>query len=105
MAGYQNENLSEIVQQKIKLFTKESYFKYFNYILIEKSKNLSAFKKISSLSYSIDLLSKEKYKLRSKEKKLSLWHIIMSLICNNNTKNLDYSKIIKDWIISTMNLI
>lgn len=92
MAGYQNENLSEIVKQKIKLFTKESYFKYFNYILIEKSKNLSAFKKISSLSYSIDLLSKEKYKLRSKEKKLSLWHIIMSLICNNNTKNLDYYK-------------
>ena len=94
MSSYQNENLAESVKQKIKLFTKESYFKYFNYILIEKSKNISAFQKISSLSFSIEKLFKEK----SKKNKLkenshhSIWYIIMLLICDNSNHNKKYYK-------------
>ena len=52
MSDYQNDYLGEAVRQKIKLFTKESYFKCFNYILTEKSQNLPAFKKFSNISFS-----------------------------------------------------
>ena len=98
MSSYQNENLAETVKQKIKLFTKESYFKYFNYILIEKSKNISAFQKISSLSFSIEKEFKEKskknkIKLKGKENsEHSIWYIIMLLICDNTNHNKKYYK-------------
>jgi len=98
MSSYQNENLAETVKQKIKLFTKESYFKYFNYILIEKSKNISAFQKISSLSFSIEKAFKEKpkknkIKLKDKENsEHSIWYIIMLLICDNTNHNKKYYK-------------
>ena len=98
MSNFQNENLAETVKQKIKLFTKESYFKYFNYILIEKSKNISAFQKISSLSFSIEKLYKEKskknkLKIKGKENSAhSIWYIIMLLICDNSNHNKKYYK-------------
>lgn len=98
MNDYQNNYLGEAVRHKIKLFTKEIYFNYFNHILIEKSKNFSAFEKINTLSFSIEKLLKEKTK--NKYKKIdktknskSLWNLIMLLICNaSNQKNVEYSK-------------
>ena len=102
MSDYQNDYLGEAVRQKIKLFTKESYFKCFNYILTEKSQNLPAFKKFSNISFSTELLLKEKEKTRNKLKLIklekeksskSLWQLIMLLICNiPNKKKLEYKK-------------
>ena len=96
MSSYQNENLAETVKQKIKLFTKETYFKYFNYILTEKSKNITAFQKISSLSFSIEKLFKEKSKknkIKLKENsEHSIWYLIMLLICDNSNHNKKYYK-------------
>ena len=89
MNDYQNNYLSEAVRQKIKLFTKEPYFKCFNYILSEKSKNLPAFKKYSNISFSNELLLKEKensrnklqlIKLEKEKSNQSLWNLIMLLI-------------------------
>ena len=45
-----NEVLQEIIINKIKLFTKENYFRYFSSILIELSHNILAFQKKTSLS-------------------------------------------------------
>ena len=100
MSDYQNDYLGEAVRQKIKLFTKESYFKCFNYILSEKSRNLPAFKKYSNISFSNELLLKEKensrnklqlIKLEKEKNNQSLWHLIMLLISNiPNKKKLEY---------------
>ena len=48
-----NEVLQEIILNKIKLFTKENYFRYFSNILIELSHNILAFQKKTSLSVPI----------------------------------------------------
>ena len=84
-----NNILAEAIKQKIKLFTKESYYKYFTYFLVEKSKNTVHFRKNSIPSLSIEFLlnKKEKVKLKIKEIEIkntpkSLWHLLMSLICN-----------------------
>ena len=100
MNDYQNNYLSEAVRQKIKLFTKESYFKCFNYILSEKSRNLPAFKKYSNISFSNELLLKEKensrnklqlIKLEKEKTNQSLWQLIMLLITDiPNKKKLEY---------------
>ena len=102
MNDYKNNYLSEAVKQNIKLFTKESYFKCFNYILSEKSKNLPAFKKYSKISFSTELLLKQNEKARNalkfikieKEKPAySLWYYIMILIANiPNKMKLEYKK-------------
>jgi len=98
MSSYQNENLAETVKQKIKLFTKESYFQYFNYILTEKSKNISAFQKISSLSFSIEKLfeeksKKNKIKFKGKENSYhSIWYLLMLLICDKSNHYKKYYK-------------
>ena len=91
-----NNNLGEAVLHKIKLFTKESYFNYFRHMLLQKSKNFSAFEKISSLSISIEKILKEKSKNKLKKKEISKmsqspWNLIMLLVCNiPNHKRLDY---------------
>ena len=100
MNDYQNNYLGEAVRQKVKLFTKVQYFKYFNIILTEKAKKMPAFKKVSSISFSTEFLLKEKEKIRNKlkliksEKEMpskSLWNIIMLIVCNvTNKKQLEY---------------
>jgi hypothetical protein len=93
-----SNNIGEAVMHKIKLFTKESYFNYFRHILIQKSKNFSAFEKISSLSFSIEKLIKEKSKNKLKKKEVpkrpkSPWNLIMLLVCNiPSRKKLEYSQ-------------
>ena len=92
MYDYQSNDLIEEINQKIKFFTKEKYFKLFSYMLTEKSKNFSAFKKVSSLVLFIDNLEKEKKIKNSKilsivkkeEKNYinSLWFYLMMHICN-----------------------
>lgn len=92
MYEYQTDNITDEIKQKIKLFTKEKYFKLFSYMLTKKAKNFSAFKKISSLVLSIDNLIKEKELKRKKklnitkseEKKprISPWFYFMMHICN-----------------------
>ena len=54
------DSFSKEIFHKIKLFTNEKYFKLFAHILTKKSKNFSAFEKISSLAISIDNFNKEK---------------------------------------------
>ena len=101
MNDFQNNYLSEAVRHKVKLFTKAQYFKCFNYILSEKAKTMPAFKKISAIPFSTEILLKEKEKIRNKlkliklekEKSKSLWNTIMLLICNvPNKKKLEYKK-------------
>ena len=72
MNDYQNNYLGEAVRQKIKLFTKKSFFKSFAYILTEKSKNLPAFRKTSVISFSDEILLKEKQKIANKLKLIKL---------------------------------
>ena len=100
MNDNKNNYLIEAVKQKIKLFTKESYYSYFNYILTEKAKKCSSFKKKTVLSFSVEFLLKEKEKaknsLKIKEIEIkgtpkSVWHLLMLLICNiPNKKKLEY---------------
>ena len=68
-----NDVLQEIILNKIKLFTKENYFKYFSNILLELSHNILAFQKKSSLSVSITFNPKEKIHN-------SWWQLITKLI-------------------------
>ena len=68
-----NDVLQEIIINKIKLFTKENYFKYFSNILLELSHNILAFQKKSSLSVSITFNPKEKIHN-------SWWQLITKLI-------------------------
>ena len=65
MNDNKNNYLIEAVKQKIKLFTKESYYSYFNYILTEKAKKCSSFKKKTVLSFSVEFLLKEKEKAKN----------------------------------------
>ena len=67
-----NDVIQEIIINKIKLFTKENYFKYFSNILVELSHNILAFQKKSALSITISS--------NTKDKNRSWWHIIAKLI-------------------------
>ena len=67
-----NDIIQEIIINKIKLFTKENYFKYFSNILIELSHNILAFQKKSSLSITISSNKKDKHR--------ELWLLITKLI-------------------------
>ena len=67
-----NDVIQEIIINKIKLFTKENYYKYFSNILIELSHNILAFQKKSSLSITISS--------NKKDKNQSSWLIIAKLI-------------------------
>lgn len=71
MNNIPNDVIQEIIINKMKLFTKENYFRAFSYILVELSRNILAFQKKSSLSISIS--SKEK-------SNKSWWQIIAKLI-------------------------
>ena len=83
MNNIPNDVVQEIIANKIKLFTKENYFRAFNSILTELSHNILAFQKKSSLSLSISSNSKEK-------NNKSWWQIIAKLISPN--KESYYSK-------------
>ena len=76
MNNIPNDVVQEIIANKMKLFTKENYFRAFSSILIELSHNILAFQKKSSLSISISSNSKEKIKT-------SWWQIIAKLIFPN----------------------
>ena len=96
MYEYTKENLTDEINQKIKFFSKEKYFNLFSYMLIKKSKNFSAFKKVSSLVLSIDNFAKQKEfrkckKLNitineEKRNKISPWFYLMIYICNIRNK-------------------
>ena len=62
MNNIPNDVVQEIIANKMKLFTKENYFRAFSNILMELSHNILAFQKKSSLSISISSNSKEKKK-------------------------------------------
>ena len=67
-----NDVIQEIIINKIKLFTKDNYFKYFSNILVELSHNILAFQKKSSLSITISSNTKDKHR--------SWWLLIAKLI-------------------------
>jgi hypothetical protein len=73
MNNIPNDVLEEIILNKVKLFSKESYYRQFRDILLELYKNIFAFKKKDSLS--VSMMSKIKERNNS-----SLWHIISILI-------------------------
>ena len=50
MNNIPNDVLEEIILNKVKLFTKESYYRHFRSILLEFYKNILAFKKKAFLS-------------------------------------------------------
>ena len=60
MNNIPKEVIQEIILNKMKLFTKETYFRAFSNILIEQSQNILAFQKKSSLSMPISSNSNEK---------------------------------------------
>ena len=76
MNNIPNEVIQEIILNKMKLFTKETYFRSFSNILIELSQNILAFQKKSSLSLSISSNSNEKTNK-------SWWKLIAKLIFPN----------------------
>jgi hypothetical protein len=73
MNNIPNDIVQEIILNKIKLFTKENYFRYFSNILLELSHNILAFQKKSSLAMSISSCPKEKIHN-------SWWQLITKLI-------------------------
>ena len=73
MNNIPNDILEEIILNKIKLFTKDNYYRQFRSILLEFYKNIYAFKKKTSLSMS--MMSKIKERNKS-----SLWFIIYIII-------------------------
>lgn len=73
MNNIPNDVLEEIILNKVKLFAKENYYSQFRTILLELYKNIFAFKKKSSLSFSITAKIKER-------NNKSLWNIISLLI-------------------------
>ena len=75
-----NEILQEIILNKIKLFTKENYFKYFKNMLIDLSQKTTAFQKKASLSVSIAYITKD-------EIHKSWWQLITKLIFPKNDKH------------------
>lgn len=100
MNEYQLDNLTEEIEQKIKIFTNDNYFNLFSYILTEKAKNFSSFKKVSSLVLSIDDLIKKKeinkrkklnlQKTEEKKPTISPWFYFMIHICNIQNKKKIY---------------
>ena len=80
----QNEIIEEIILCRFKLFTKETYFRYFRNILLKLSNNIFAFRKKESLSLSLTIKLKEK-------NFNSFWFIILKLIfsVNNQIKKED----------------
>ena len=105
MNEYQLDNLTEEIEQKIKIFNNDNYFNLFSYILTEKAKNFYSFKKIPSLVLSIDDLIKKKElnkkkklnKQKTEEKKTSIspWFYLMMHICNIPNKK-KYIKQVKN---------
>ena len=73
MNNMPNEIIQEIILNKMKLFTKEIYFRDFSNILLELSRNILAFQKKTSLSLSISSNPKERIHK-------SWWQIIAKLI-------------------------
>jgi flagellin-specific chaperone FliS len=73
MNNIPNDVLEEIILNKVKLFTKESYYRHFRSILLEFYKNILAFKKKASLSITMTSKIKER-------NNKSLWHIISIII-------------------------
>ena len=69
MNNIPDDVIEEIILNKVKLFTKEAYYRYFRSILLELYKNMSAFKRKESLAKSITL------KLKEKNNNNSLWYI------------------------------
>ena len=80
MNNIPNDVLEEIILSKVKLFTKESYYRYFRSILLELYKNIHAFQSRTSL------ISGLKSKLKEKNNS-SLWDIILILIFPSKNKN------------------
>ena len=74
MKKSQNEALEELILYKVKLFTKENYFRYFKYILLELTKNSDAFRKKKTLSNSLSSI------LIERNNNLSNWMLIYKLI-------------------------
>ena len=74
MNNISDDVIEEIILNKVKLFTKEAYYRYFRSILLELYKNISAFKRKESLAKSITL------KLKEKNNNNSLWYIITMFI-------------------------
>lgn len=74
MKKSQNEALEELILYKVKLFTKENYFRYFKYILLELTKNSDAFRKKKTLSNSLSSI------LVERNNNLSNWMLIYKLI-------------------------
>ena len=105
MNEYQLDNLAEEIAQKIKIFAKANYFNLFSYILTEKAKNFSSFKKVSSLVLSIDDLIKKKeinkrkklnlQKTEEKKPTISPWFYFMIHICNIQNKK-KYINVVKN---------
>ena len=56
----QNEIIEEIILCRFKLFTKETYFRYFRNILLKLSNNIFAYRKKESLSLSLTIKKKKK---------------------------------------------
>ena len=105
MNEYQLDNLTEEIEQKIKIFTNDNYFNLFSYILTEKAKNFYSFKKIPSLVLSIDDLIKKKelnkkkklnkQKIEEKKTSISPWFYLMMHFCNIPNKK-KYIKQVKN---------
>ena len=74
MNNIPDDVIEEIILNKVKLFTKETYYRYFRSILLELYKNISAFKRKESLAKSLTL------KLKEKNNNNSLWYIITMFI-------------------------
>ena len=74
MNNIPDDVLEEIILNKVKLFTTETYYRYFRSILLELYKNICAFNKKETLDKSITL------KLKEKNNNKSLWYIITILI-------------------------
>ena len=68
-----NEALEEVILYRVKLFSKENYFRYFRYILLELSNNIYAFQEKKTLSNSLSSKLIE-------GNNLSIWMLIYKLM-------------------------
>ena len=68
-----NEALEEVILYRVKLFSKENYFRYFRYILLELSNNIYAFREKKTLSNSLSSKLIE-------GNNLSIWMLIYKLM-------------------------
>ena len=73
MKKIQKDEIEELILCRIKLFSKENYYRYFRNILMELSNNIYVFRKKELLSKSLSLKLKER-------NNSSLWMIIYKLI-------------------------